>query len=102
MSLIRRCFLACMALLISLSFADIQHVSARVPGSPDETVSFSRKISFDKALVILGEKSKHFAGKPIVVDRPRKEKILVQIVNLPWRDALTRVAEAQGLKVAEY
>ncbi|MFH1007608.1 MAG: type II and III secretion system protein [Candidatus Latescibacterota bacterium] len=102
MSLNRRCFLAGMALLISLSFADIQHASARVPASPDETVSFSREMSFEKALEILGEKSKHFASKPIVVDRPRKEKILVQIVNLPWRDALTRVAEAQGLKVAEY
>ena len=102
MPIIRKFPLAVLCLLIGLSSAHAQRAFPREYISPDEIVSFSSEMAFHSALEILNEKSKRFAGKPIIFDRERKEPINVEVQNLPWKRALGRVAKANGLKYEEY
>lgn len=99
---LRRFSLAVLGLLIGLSSVHAQRAFPKEVISRDEIVSFISKVPFNLALETLNEKSKRFAGKPIIFDRERKEPIHVEVKNLPWRRALERVLKANRLKYEEH
>ena len=99
MSIIRSSSLTVLCLLIGLSSA---YAQSRAYVSPDEIVSFSSEMSFGSALKILNEKSKRFAGKPIIFDGERTEAINIEVQKLPWKRALGRIVKANKMKYEEY
>ncbi len=59
--------------------------------SPDEIVSLTRDIPINEALRIISGISKKSSGRIIIDPSKNSQPIGVDIVRLPWRDALERI-----------
>lgn len=67
--------------------------------NPDEIVSIKSDVLLAQALQSISEVSKKLVGKPIVFDPEyfRDRKIGVDIVQMPWRNALEVILRSNGL-----
>lgn len=67
--------------------------------NPDEIVSLKNDILLAQALQSISEVSKKLVGKPIVFDPQyfKDRKIGVDIVQMPWRNALEVILRSNGL-----
>lgn len=65
--------------------------------SPDEIVTISRTMPFDKALAVVSEVSKKFVGKIIIDPDKRSTPIGVDITGMYWKEALELILRTNSL-----
>jgi general secretion pathway protein D len=65
--------------------------------SPDEIVTISRTMPFDKALAVLSEVSKKYAGKVIIDPDKRSNPIGVDIAGMYWKEALELILRTNSI-----
>ncbi|MGD0338977.1 MAG: type II and III secretion system protein [Bacteroidota bacterium] len=65
--------------------------------SPDEIVTISRTMPFDKALTVISEVSKKFAGKIIIDPEKRTTAIGVDITGMYWKEALELILRTNSI-----
>lgn len=94
--------------IFSFIFAFTQQVTAqdRLPvreyTNPDELVVLSEDVSFQNALSILEELSIEFKDKIFVNQSDYEGPIGIEIPQMHWEDALSRIAEYNNLYVTEF
>lgn len=95
-------------LTLFICLVTLQHAVAqdRLPvreyTNPDELVVLSQDISFQNALGILEELSIEFKNKIFVNQSSFEGPIGVDIPQMHWEDALSRIAEYNNIYVTEY
>lgn len=65
--------------------------------SPDEIVTISRTMPFDKALAVISEVSKKYAGKIIIDPDKRTNPIGVDITGMYWKEALELILRTNSI-----
>ena len=65
--------------------------------SPDEIVTISRTMPFDKALAVISEVSKKYAGKIIIDPDKRTSPIGVDISGMYWKEALELILRTNSI-----
>ncbi len=69
--------------------------------SPEEIVTISRSMTFDKAISVLSEVSKKYEGKIIIDPEKRTTPINVDVTGIYWREALELILRANNLGIDE-
>lgn len=89
--------------LVTLPYVVAQdRLPVREYTNPDELVVLSQDISFQDALSILEELSIEFKNKIFVNQSSFEGPIGIDIPQMHWEDALSRIAEYNNLYVTEY
>ncbi len=94
------CVLAVMFGATTTAFAqsptDMQRLSKGYI-SPDEIVTISRTMPFDKAMAVISEVSKKFAGKIIIDPDKRTSAIGVDVTGMYWKEALELILKTNSM-----
>lgn len=99
----KRILLSVFILLSGLQLAVSQdRLPVREYTNPEELVVLSQDVSFNDALAILEELSIEFKDKIFVNQTEFEGPIGIDIPQMHWEDALSRIAEYNNLYVTEY